>query len=85
MSRYVPGQLVIDKLRDITEMELKHKTFGAPPGEPLLGQYFKLPVRPERQDPIVLDDSLATVSHLLLLIIISFPNSPGYTIFIIGS
>ena len=64
VSRYVPGQLVVDKLRDITEHELKHKTFGEPPGEPLLGHYFSLPARPERQDRIVLDDSMATVSQL---------------------
>uniref|UniRef100_A0A2A4JIS4 WD repeat-containing protein on Y chromosome n=1 Tax=Heliothis virescens TaxID=7102 RepID=A0A2A4JIS4_HELVI len=67
VSRYVPGQKEVDKLRDITDHELRHKTYGAPPKEPLLGQYFTLPVRPERQDPIVLDDSLPTIplySHL---------------------
>ncbi|KAJ8731039.1 hypothetical protein PYW08_002452 [Mythimna loreyi] len=61
VSRYVPGQLVIDKLRDITEYELEHKTFGRPPEEPLLGKYFALPNRPERQEPIVLDDSMQTI------------------------
>lgn len=68
VSRYVPGQLVIDKLRDITEYELQHKTFGAPPKEPVLGNYFSLPMRPERQDPIVLDDSLQTVSQPLFFV-----------------
>uniref|UniRef100_A0A2A4JIW6 WD repeat-containing protein on Y chromosome n=1 Tax=Heliothis virescens TaxID=7102 RepID=A0A2A4JIW6_HELVI len=61
VSRYVPGQKEVDKLRDITDHELRHKTYGAPPQEPLLGQYFTLPMRPERQDPIVLDDSLPTI------------------------
>ncbi|KAG6461155.1 hypothetical protein O3G_MSEX012443 [Manduca sexta] len=61
VSRYVPGQVEVDKLRDITEHELRHKTFGEPPEEPLLGHYFKLPRRPEVQDPVVLDDSLQTV------------------------
>ncbi|XP_022814894.1 WD repeat-containing protein on Y chromosome-like [Spodoptera litura] len=61
VSRYVPGQKVVDKLRDITEHELKTKTFGEAPNEPLLGKYYALPVRPERQDKIVLDDSLTTV------------------------
>lgn len=64
VSRYVPGQQEVDKLRDITEHELKHKTFGEPPEEPLLGQYFSLPHRPDRQDKIHLDDSLPTVKHL---------------------
>uniref|UniRef100_A0A2A4JJ24 WD repeat-containing protein on Y chromosome n=1 Tax=Heliothis virescens TaxID=7102 RepID=A0A2A4JJ24_HELVI len=57
VSRYVPGQKEVDKLRDITDHELRHKTYGAPPKEPLLGQYFTLPVRPEGQEPIVLDSS----------------------------
>ncbi|XP_026732970.1 WD repeat-containing protein on Y chromosome-like [Trichoplusia ni] len=61
VSRYVPGQQEVDKLRDITEHELKHKTFGEPPEEPLLGQYFSLPHRPDRQDKIHLDDSLPTI------------------------
>ncbi|PZC77345.1 hypothetical protein B5X24_HaOG203504 [Helicoverpa armigera] len=67
VSRYVPGQKEVDKLRDITDHELKHKTYGASPAEPLLGQYYALPARPERQDPITLDDSLPTIplySHL---------------------
>lgn len=66
VSRYVPGQVEVDKLRDITEHELKTKTFGAPPDEPLLGHYFHLPKRPDRQDPIILDDSLPTVSTNLV-------------------
>ncbi|XP_035433899.2 WD repeat-containing protein on Y chromosome [Spodoptera frugiperda] len=61
VSRYVPGQKVVDKLRDITEHELQTKTFGQAPDEPLLGKYYALPVRPERQDKIVLDDSMVTV------------------------
>lgn len=61
VSRYVPGQVEVDKLRDITEHELRHDTFGAPPGEPLLGHYFQLPSRPERQDTLLLDDSLPTI------------------------
>ncbi|XP_060803800.1 WD repeat-containing protein on Y chromosome [Amyelois transitella] len=61
VSRYVPGQVEVDKLRDITEAELKHKTFGEPAPEPLLGRYFQLPQRPERQDDIKLDDSLQTI------------------------
>lgn len=51
----------VDKLRDITEQELMTKTFGAPPEEPLLGHYYKLPKRPDRQDTIILNDSLQTV------------------------
>ncbi|KOB65755.1 WD repeat-containing protein on Y chromosome [Operophtera brumata] len=66
VSRYVPGQLEVDKLRDITDLELQTKTFGAPPPEPLLGNYFNLPKRPERQDKIQLDDSLETVSYFQL-------------------
>ncbi|XP_047019630.1 WD repeat-containing protein on Y chromosome-like [Helicoverpa zea] len=61
VSRYVPGQKEVDKLRDITEHELKHKTFGAAPNEPLLGQYFTLPVRPDRQESMVLDVSLPVI------------------------
>lgn len=66
VSRYVPGQVEVDKLRDITELELRSKTFGAAPDEPLLGRYFALPTRPERQLPIKLDDSLQTVSIVFL-------------------
>lgn len=66
VSRYVPGQVEEDKLRDITEQELC-RTYGAPPSEPLLGNYFHLPSRPDRQDPIVLDDSLPTVSFFCLV------------------
>nr|XP_049696246.1 WD repeat-containing protein on Y chromosome isoform X1 [Helicoverpa armigera] len=61
VSRYVPGQKEVDKLRDITDHELKHKTYGASPAEPLLGRYFTLPARPERQEPIVLDNSLPVI------------------------
>ncbi|XP_028169405.1 WD repeat-containing protein on Y chromosome [Ostrinia furnacalis] len=62
VSRYVPGQVEVDKLRDITEPELRAKTFGEPAREPLLGRYFALPTRPERQLPLRLDTSLQTVS-----------------------
>lgn len=62
MSRFVPGQVEVDKLRDITEQELRRDIFGAPPHDPLLGNYFQLPSRPERQDPVLLDDSLPTVT-----------------------
>lgn len=65
VSRYVPGQVEVDKLRDITELELRTKTYGAPPPEPLLGNYFNLPKRPDRQDKIKLDDSLQTVTTCL--------------------
>ncbi|XP_038214707.1 WD repeat-containing protein on Y chromosome [Zerene cesonia] len=61
VSRYVPGQVEVDKLRDITEMELRTRTFGAPPPPPLLGRYFNLPPRPEQPTAIVLDDSLPTI------------------------
>ncbi|XP_063362976.1 WD repeat-containing protein on Y chromosome-like [Cydia amplana] len=61
VSRYVPGQIEIDKLRDITERELRTGTFGAPCADPLLGHHFKLPRRPEPQQRIVLDDSLPTI------------------------
>lgn len=67
VSRYVPGQVEVDHLRDITDLELKTKTFGAPPPDPLLGNYFNLPKRPDRQDKIKLDDSLQTVSIFLHL------------------
>lgn len=66
VSRFVPGQVELDSLRDITEAELLHKTFGAAPPEPLLGHYYQLPRRPERQDTIRLDDSLPTVSRAAL-------------------
>ncbi|KAM3959580.1 WD repeat-containing protein on Y chromosome [Aphomia sociella] len=69
VSRYVPGQVEVDKLRDITELELRTKTFGAPAPDPLLGRYFTLPMRPDRQDKIKLDDSLQTTplyAHLRL-------------------
>ncbi|KAJ0175384.1 hypothetical protein K1T71_008543 [Dendrolimus kikuchii] len=61
VSRYVPGQVEVDKLRDITEAELRTKTFGAPPPEPSLGHYFTLPPRPDRQEPVLLDDTLQTI------------------------
>ncbi|RVE45325.1 hypothetical protein evm_010030 [Chilo suppressalis] len=61
VSRYVPGQVEVDKLRDITETELRTRTHGAPAPEPLLGNYFRLPSRPERQLPVLLDDSLQTI------------------------
>ncbi|XP_049868004.1 WD repeat-containing protein on Y chromosome-like [Pectinophora gossypiella] len=61
VSRYVPGQMEVDKLRDITEHELRTKTYGKPAPEPLLGHYFHLPSRPEHQDTIKLDDSLPTI------------------------
>ncbi|KAF9805731.1 hypothetical protein SFRURICE_009363 [Spodoptera frugiperda] len=61
VSRYVPGQKVVDKLRDITEQELKTKTYGQAPDEPLLGHYFSLPRRPDPIDIIKLDTSLNTI------------------------
>ncbi|XP_052754696.1 WD repeat-containing protein on Y chromosome-like isoform X2 [Galleria mellonella] len=61
VSRYVPGQVEVDHLRDITEQELRTKTYGTTPPEPLLGRYFELPARPDRHDPIQLDDSLHTI------------------------
>lgn len=64
MSHYVPGQKVVDKLGDITDYELKTKTYGEAPNEPLLGNYSSLPQRPEQIDPILLDDSLPIVSYL---------------------
>lgn len=62
VSRYTPGQVEVDQLRDITELELRTRTFGAPAPEPLLGRHFALPRRPDRQERVVLDDSLQTVS-----------------------
>ncbi|XP_059049604.1 WD repeat-containing protein on Y chromosome-like [Achroia grisella] len=61
VSRYVPGQVEVDKLRDITDLELRNKTYGAPAPDPMLGRYFALPARPDRHDKIMLDDSLQTV------------------------
>ncbi|KAH9642095.1 hypothetical protein HF086_007215 [Spodoptera exigua] len=61
VSRYVPGQKEVDKLRDITDHELKTKTYGAAPDEPLLGNYFSLPRRPDQLEPILLNDSLPTI------------------------
>ncbi|KAH9642091.1 hypothetical protein HF086_007211 [Spodoptera exigua] len=66
VSRYVPGQKEVDKLRDITDHELKTKTYGAAPDEPLLGNYFSLPRRPDAMDRITLDSSLATVSNFTI-------------------
>ncbi|XP_022814895.1 WD repeat-containing protein on Y chromosome-like [Spodoptera litura] len=61
VSRYVPGQKVVDKLHDITVHELKTKSYGEAPNEPLLGNYFSLPRRPDPIDIIKLDTSLATI------------------------
>lgn len=61
MSRYVPGQVAVDELRDITAQELRTRTFGAPAPEPLLGRHLALPRRPEPQASPTLDDSLPTV------------------------
>ncbi|KAJ8731038.1 hypothetical protein PYW08_002451 [Mythimna loreyi] len=61
VSRFVPGQQVEDKLRHITEDELQHKTFGEPPHEPVLGNHFVLPTRPDRSDRIVFDESLPII------------------------
>ncbi|XP_022814893.1 WD repeat-containing protein on Y chromosome-like [Spodoptera litura] len=61
VSRYVPGQKVVDKLHDITVHELKTKTYGEAPNEPLLGKYSSLPQRPDQIDPIPLDDSLPII------------------------
>lgn len=64
VDRFIPGQVEVDTLRDITEHELRTKTYGHAAPEPLLGHYFELPRRPDRQDRIVLDDSLPTVRRL---------------------
>ncbi|XP_045768906.1 WD repeat-containing protein on Y chromosome-like [Maniola jurtina] len=61
VSRFVPGQAVVDTLRDITARELRTSTFGAPCAEPLLGHHLALPRRPEPQPPPKLDDSLPTI------------------------
>ncbi|XP_072939035.1 WD repeat-containing protein on Y chromosome-like [Epargyreus clarus] len=61
VSRYVPGRAVVDALRDITALELRTRTFGAPAPEPLLGRYLAPPARPEPQLPPTLDDSLPTI------------------------
>nr|XP_021191177.2 WD repeat-containing protein on Y chromosome [Helicoverpa armigera] len=60
VSRYVPGQKVIDLLSDITKEELK-LTYGAPPDEPLLGHHFVMPDRPEVEKPIELDVSMPRI------------------------
>lgn len=65
MDRFIPGQPEVDTLRDITEQELRTKTYGQAAPEPLLGHYFELPRRPDRQDRIELDDSLPTVRPLV--------------------
>ncbi|CAG9113679.1 unnamed protein product [Plutella xylostella] len=61
VSRYTPGQVEPDLLRDITEQELRTKTYGAAPSEPVLGAYYRLPPRPEPQPRIVLNDELPTI------------------------
>ncbi|KAG7306466.1 hypothetical protein JYU34_009101 [Plutella xylostella] len=61
VSRYTPGQVEEDKLRDITEQELRTKTYGAAPSEPVLGAHYRLPPRPEPQPRIVLNDELPTI------------------------
>ncbi|XP_039751479.1 WD repeat-containing protein on Y chromosome-like [Pararge aegeria] len=61
VSRYVPGQVAGDALGDITALELRTRTFGAPCAEPLLGRHLALPQRPEPQAPPQLDDALPTI------------------------
>lgn len=79
VSRFVPGQVVVDSLRDITDDELLHKTFGEPLEEPLLGHHFVLPKRPDRAEPITLDQSLFTVSNTFTkLKLILQDSSDGY-------
>jgi hypothetical protein len=70
VSRYVPGQVAVDALRDITPNELRHKTFGAPAPEPELGRSYRLPRRPDRQPTLRLDDSLPTVRAPTLFTIV---------------
>lgn len=76
VDRFIPGQPEVDTLRDITELELQTKTYGRAAPEPLLGHYFELPRRPDRQDPIVLDDSLPTVRSSVVI-----NSSPGVYIY----
>ncbi|KAI5633166.1 hypothetical protein NE865_14118 [Phthorimaea operculella] len=59
-SRYTPGQVEPDIYGDITDVEMR-KVYGKPAEDPILGHYFKLPKRPDHQDPIKLDDSLPTI------------------------
>lgn len=66
MSRFVPGQKELDRVLDITEDELRDKTFGQLPDEPLLGQYTSLPTPPVRQDKIELNITLPMVCTLIL-------------------
>ncbi|KAL4715396.1 hypothetical protein ACJJTC_015167 [Scirpophaga incertulas] len=69
VSRFVPGQPVVDLLRDITEEEINSRTYGYPAPTPLLGRYFRLPARPDVQTLPSLDDSLPTIpvyAHLRL-------------------
>ncbi|XP_046962208.1 WD repeat-containing protein on Y chromosome [Vanessa cardui] len=61
VSRYVPGRVAPDALRDITVHELQTRTFGAPCPEPVLGRYVAPPARPETQALPRLDDSLPTI------------------------
>ncbi|KAJ8721737.1 hypothetical protein PYW07_002512 [Mythimna separata] len=61
VSHFVPGQQAVDALRHIGEDELRRGSFGAPPAEPLLGNHFVLPRRPERVARIVLDESLPII------------------------
>ncbi|KAJ2949922.1 hypothetical protein O0L34_g11240 [Tuta absoluta] len=59
-SRYTPGQVEPDIYADVTNLEMS-KIYGKPAEDPILGKYFKLPKRPDHQDPIKLDDSLQTI------------------------
>nr|XP_032514989.1 WD repeat-containing protein on Y chromosome-like [Danaus plexippus plexippus] len=61
VSRYTPGQVEVDLLRDITSHELATRTFGAPAPAPLLGHHLALPRKPDTQPPPGLDDSLPTI------------------------
>ncbi|KAJ8721739.1 hypothetical protein PYW07_002514 [Mythimna separata] len=69
VSRFVSQKKESDKLHDVTEDELQHKTFGERPAEPLLGKHRSLPPRPDEQDSIKLNVSLPKISlykHLRL-------------------
>ncbi|GBP62119.1 WD repeat-containing protein on Y chromosome [Eumeta japonica] len=64
VSRFTPGlpdPNAGDELRGVTEEELMTLTTGVRAEEPLLGTHLQLPRRPEHQDAIVLDDSLAMI------------------------
>lgn len=72
VSRYTPGQVEVDLLRDITSHELATRTFGAPAPAPLLGHHLALPRKPDTQPPPGLDDSLPTVTDPHLSFVVNF-------------